>query len=141
MEELPRHEVDRIHGLLLADEARRSRAVYIYTNDILFQNSVAPFSIWPLPNSDVSRIHVGEIDYDTLLYEDRNEVEKGILFEDQRQLIELCAEQCLSKEMLCEAQGHRLCLREQCPMFAPPHSEVGGQYGVCREYKLAFRKK
>lgn len=137
MEELPRKEIDRIHGLLLKDEAERDRLFYIYTNDILFQNSVAPFSIWPLPKGDVQRIHSGEVDYNTLPYEDQNEVEKGMLFEDQRRLI---AEQYPTQEMFCEARGHQPCLRHRCPLFEPPNSKVGGKHGICREYKLAFRK-
>jgi hypothetical protein len=139
MKELPGDEIDRIHGLLLKDEGSRDRLFYIYTNDILFQNSAAPFSIWPLPNSDVERIHSREAEYDMLPYEDQNEVEKGILLEDQRCLV---ASQILSgKKMLCEARDHQPCLQEKCPMFAQPGSKEGGQYGICRESKLTFYKQ
>lgn len=136
MDTLPRNEIHRIHGLLLQDDIERERLLYTYTNDILFRNSVAPFSIWPLPNNDVKRIHDGEVDYNAIPYEDQNEVEKGMFFEDQRRLVA----QQFPKEMVCEAIGYQSCLRNQCPLFAAPDSVAGGKHGICREYKLAFSK-
>ena len=137
MKELPEEEINRIHPLLLEDEISRNRGQFVYAYDILRRNWVVPFSIWPLPNADVLRVINGEINYNDLPFEDQNEAEKGIFFEDQRQFV---AQHMPGGQMLCEARNHEVCLQEKCPLFKLKNSKTGGPYGICPEYKITFRK-
>ena len=101
MDNLPAEEINRIRPLLLDDESRRDRGRFVYAFDILRRNWTVSYSIWPLANSDVLRVISGEVDYDKLPFDNQNEVEKGMLFEDQRQFII----QHISEEpMLCEVK-------------------------------------
>lgn len=135
--ELPKGEVILNREFLEKDERKRDRKEYIYTYDILVKNWVVPFSIWPIPNIDALSIINGELGYNTLPFDDQNEVEKGIFFEDQRQLI---AKYMPSKEMLCEVLNYGICLGKNCPLFRLEGSKEGGKYGVCSEYKVAFER-
>ena len=137
MEKLPEEEIARIQPLLLEDERRRRRDLYVYTNDILKEASVVFLSVWPIPNLDALRIIIGEITFDDLLLEDQNEAEKGIFFEEQRQFV---AKHMPASQMFCEALAYKLCLRENCIIFRAPGSIAGGEYGLCEEYKIAFAK-
>ena len=137
MEKLPAKEIARIHPLLLEDEERRRRDLYNYAYDILKENSIVPFSIWPIPNVDARRIIIGEITFDDLLLEDQNEVEKGIFFEDLRRFM---AQYMPGGQILCEALAYKPCLRENCVLFRAPGTIAGGEYGLCEEYKIAFVK-
>ena len=83
MDKLPNKEINRIHPLLLEVERNRSRGQFVYTFDILKKNGTASFSIWPLPNADALRVIQGEVDYNDLSFEDQNEAEKGMLFEEK----------------------------------------------------------
>ncbi len=136
MEKLPQDEISRIHRMLLYDETHRDRSKFSYLYDVITEHSAAPFSIWPIPNGDVRRIHLREISYDSLPFENHNEVEKGILFKDQRRYITIRHRD----EILCEAENYETCRKEQCPLYESPGSEMGGQHGICREFKFAFRK-
>ncbi|KPJ57219.1 hypothetical protein AMJ49_01240 [Parcubacteria bacterium DG_74_2] len=138
MDKLPEEEISRIHALLLEDERSRNRGQFVYAFDILKRNWAVPFSIWPLPNADALRVINGEVDYNDLPFEDQNEAEKGIFFEDQRQFV--AQHNIPGEPMLCEAMGHKICLQEKCPLFKPKDSKEGGPYGICAEYKIAFRK-
>lgn len=136
MDSLPPDEVIRIHRWLIEDESRRDRRNYEYAYDALAKNWVVPFSIWPLPNGDAVRVITGEEDYENIPWEDQNEVEKGMCFEDQREF--LAKHQ--PDEFLCEANFYSLCLREKCPLFRPAGSKAGGKSGLCAEFKIALKK-
>ena len=138
MEKLPEEEIARIRPLLLKDEWRRRRDLYDYAYDILKRNSIVPFSIWPIANVDARRIIIGEIDFEDLPYEDQNEAEKGIFFEDLRRFM---AQHMPGGQMLCEALAYKQCFREKCTLFRAPGTIAGGKYGLCEEYKIAFRKQ
>lgn len=137
MEELPVEEIKRIHTLLLEDDKKRDRSQFVYAFDVLKKNWIVPYSIWPIPNSDVLKILDGKVDYNELLFEDQNEIEKGILFEDQRQLVE---QHVLGGKILCEANNYRPCFQEKCPLFRAKSTKQGGKYGICSEFKIAFTK-
>lgn len=137
METLPPEEVNRIRPLLLEDERRRDRNKFLYTYDILVKNWASSFSIWPLPNNDVVQIINNEIDYNDLPFEDQNEVEKGMLFKDLREFL---AQHMPGERMLCEAMNYVVCLEGKCPLFRLKNTEAGGQYGICSEFKIAFKK-
>lgn len=138
MDKLPDEEINRIHPLLLEDERKRNRGQFVYAFDILKRNWTTSFSIWPLPNADVFRVLNGEVDYNDLPFEDQNEVEKGMLFENQRQFV--ARYNIPGEPILCEARDHKVCLQEKCPIFKPKGSKEGGPYGICAEYKITFRK-
>lgn len=137
MDELPAEEIARISPLLRKDERRRRRDLFHYANDILAANSVVPFSIWPMPNVDARRVIIGQISAENLPYEEQNEVEKGMLFEDQQQFV---AQNMPADQMLCEVLIYRPCLQERCPLFRTPNSIAGGRFGICEEFKIAFEK-
>ena len=137
MEELPMEEQERLQVLLFDDEQKRNREEFEYTFDVIVKNWACSYSMWSMPNSDVVRIINGEIGLDDILFEDSNEFHKGMLFEDVRQMI---AKYASKKMMCCEARDYEPCLKKECPFFADSE-EVGGKYGVCREFKTAFRKK
>lgn len=137
MEELPHDEADRIRRWLIKDEERRDRTKYRFANDVLAASCIVPFSIWPLPNGDVVRVLTKEVSYDELPYEDLNEVEKGICFADQQRFI---AEHIRKGQMLCEAREFQPCLGAACPLFCVKGSSEDGQYGICSEFKIAFKK-
>lgn len=137
MEELPQEEAVRVEALLLEDERGRDRNAYIYANDILVANSVVPFSIWPMPNGDVLRVIRREITAEEIPYEDDNEAQKGMCFEDHRQLM---AEHATGVP-LCEATGYEPCLKERCPLFRHPGTKQRGEHGLCEEFKIAFLKQ
>ena len=136
METLPPEEVNRIRPLLLEDEKRRDHNKFLYAYDILVRNWAFSFSIWPLPNADVVQIINNEVDYNDLPFEDQNEFEKGMLFEDLRQFV---VQHMPGERMLCEAMNYVACLEEKCPLFRHKNTEAGGQYGICSEFKIAFK--
>lgn len=137
MEALPEEEIGRIHPLLLEDERKRDRAQFAYAYDVLAENCITQFSIWPMPNADVTHIINGEIDLDDLLFEDQNEFEKGLFFEELQEFI---AQHTTKGQMLCEAMDYGPCLQERCPLFRDRDTPGGGEHGICVEYKIAFRK-
>ena len=140
MEKLPEAEIARIQGLLSDDERKRDRKEFEYTFDILKKAWAFPYSIWAIPNSDALRIINREVDYDNLFFENLNEVEKGMHFEDQRQFTARYISRVPEAEMLCEARDYEPCLQGKCPIFRAKGSEVGGKYGICPEYKIAFKR-
>lgn len=137
MENLPAEEINRIRPLLSDDERKRDRGRFVYAFDILKRNWTVSYSIWPVPNSDVAEVINSEVDYNNLPFDNQNEVEKGMLFEDQRQFI---AQHISEEPMLCEARNHQPCLQEKCPIFRAKHTEAGGEHGICSEFKIACWK-
>jgi hypothetical protein len=137
MEGLPVDEVSRIRPLLSEDEDKRDRRQFVYAFDIFKRNWTVPYSIWPIPNSDVIRVIGSEVDYNKLPFDNQNEFEKGLLFEDQRQFI---AQHISEEPMLCEARNHKPCLQEKCPIFRAKNTKEGGEHGICSEFKIAFWK-
>ena len=137
MKKLSIGEIRRIQPMLVDDETKRNLATYWHANDVMASHCVVPFSIWPLPNADMVDVIAKKVDYNNLPFEDQKEVEKGILFEDQREFI---SEYFGSGSMLCEAMEYRLCLKAHCPLFYEEGTPSGGQYGVCSEFKIAFKK-
>lgn len=137
MRELPRDEIERIHRWLIEDEEKRDRTIYRYANDILATNCIVPFSIWPLPNGDAVRVLTKEVDYNNLPYEDQNEIEKGMIFGDQRRFI---TRHIHGGPMLCEAREYQPCLETACPLFHTKDTPEGNQHGICSEFKVAFNK-
>ena len=105
MEVLPEEEISRIHPLLFEDENKRNRNQFEYAYDILVRNWAFNFSIWPMPNADALRIINGKVECDDLPFEDQNEVEKGIFFEDLQQFV---AQHMPDGQMLCEATNYGL---------------------------------
>jgi len=138
MEKLPAGEIARIQPLLLEDERRRRRDLYRYTHDILIEASIVYSLVWPMPNIDARRIVIREITFDDLLLEDQSETEKGSFFEEQRLFV---AQHIPGKQMLCEALAYKPCLGKKCPLFRAPGTIAGGKYGLCEEYKIAFKKQ
>lgn len=126
-----------IHPLLLEDERRRNRDKYVYAWDVLVRNWEDEFSVWPVPNADALRIINGKLQCDALSSEEQNKVERERTFEKLRQFV---AQHILERQMLCEAINHALCLQERCPLFLAKNTTIGGEYGICGEYKTAFRK-
>ena len=137
MENLPVEEINRIRPLLLDDERKRDRGRFVYAFDILKRNWTVSYSIWPLPNSDVLRVISGEVDDNRLPFDNQNEVEKGMFFEDQRQFI---AQHISEEPMLCEVREHKPCLQEKCPLFRAKNKKAGEEHGICAEFKIAFWK-
>lgn len=138
MEKLPAEEIARIQPLLLEDERRRRRDLYNYTYDILREASIVFSLVWPMPNVDARRIIIDEITFTDLLLEDQSETGKRKFFEEQRQFV---AQRMPEVQMLCEALAHKPCLGEKCPLFRAPGTIAGGKYGLCEEYKIAFKKQ
>jgi hypothetical protein len=137
VEVLPDEEAHRILPLLLEDGEKRIRSHFEYAFDILARNCASVFSIWPIPNADALRIINGETNYDDIPFEDQNEVEKGISFGELQQFI---AQHMPVGQMLCEVVNYQPCLQERCPLFRTKGSAAGGQYGICAEFKTAFRR-
>lgn len=137
MKELTVEDVSRLRPLLLEDEEKRDRGKFVYAFDILKKYWIVPFSIWPKPNLDVLRVISGEVTYTDLPFDPQNEVEKGMLFEDQRQFV---SKHISKGQMLCEARNHELCLEEKCPIFRLKNTEAGGEHGICSEFKISFKK-
>lgn len=124
-------EEQELREQLRTDESKRDRAHYDYTIDVLLENAIVPYSIWPESNANVKGVISGKINYDSLPIDESNEFHKGVLFPEQQDMI-------LGnngKEALCEARDLRPCLKEKCQLynssFGPP---------VCREFKIAFEK-
>ncbi len=138
MEELPREEQSRLLKLLSEDDKKRNRGAFHHSFEIIENNWACQYSIWPMPNDDAFSVIHKRSDYGSYLAEDLNEVEKGMLFQDQREFI---AKHIKNGDMLCEAREYTPCFQEKCPLFAPRGTESGGEYGICREFKIAFRKK
>ena len=137
MDELPAEEIARISPLIVKDEKKRRHDLFYYANDILAVNSAVPHSIWAMPNVDVRRVIIGKIKAESLPYEEQNEVEKGMLFEEQRQFV---AQYMPAGQMLCEVLVYRPCLQKDCPLFRAPNTIAGGRFGICEEFKIAFKK-
>jgi len=136
-EVMPTAEV--IYQLQL-DRARRCTRKYRYACCILDQNSIVPDAIWPLPNAYVERIIRGEISRSDLVLDDEDEhtlnaFHVGMCFKELRTFI--ASQVIVGTHMLCETLQYQPCLQERCPIFVPP-GKLGGQFGICREYKIAF---
>jgi hypothetical protein len=137
MEQLPRQETERLLSLLEQDDHKRNRRDFLHSFEIIEKNWACQYSIWPMPNDYVLLILNKGAKYNSFPVEDLNEVQKGMLFKDLRQFI---ADNSSKGEMLCEARNYGLCLKEHCPIFVPPGSKSGGQYGLCSEFKIAFKR-
>lgn len=137
MKKLLKEYISRLRPLLLEDEEKRDRGKFVYTFDILKKYWAVPFSIWPKSNIDVLRVISGGVAYTDLPFDPQNEVEKGMLFEDQRQFV---SKHILKGQMLCEARDHKLCLKEKCSIFRLKNTEAGGKHGICSEFKISFKK-
>jgi hypothetical protein len=94
-----------------------------------------PNSIWVEPNINIRKILLREVNYNSLPYDDQNEYEKGMLFCFQRAFVEHYVSE--RKEMHCESNFEK-CLKDKCPLFEIKNKEVGGLYGICREFKICF---
>lgn len=137
MEELQQEETSRLSTLLLEDDVKRDRKNFVYAFGILKRVWIWEYSVWPMPNVDVRKVIEGKINLDDIPYEDQNEIEKGMLFEEQRQFIaQYMREQ---KQMFCEAINYEPCLRGECPLFRIKNTKAGGLHGICSEYKTAFK--
>jgi hypothetical protein len=137
MERLPAREQERILSLLKQDDHKRNRRDFLHSFEIIEQNWACKYSIWPIPNSDAREVIDKKVAYGFLPVEELNEVQKGMLFEDLRKFI---ASNINKGQMLCEAIDYEPCIKEKCPLFAQPGSKSGGQYGLCREFKTAFKR-
>lgn len=139
MEELPREEISRLHKLLIEDDKYRNQQLFFHSYDIIVRNSASSLSIWPMPNADIRRILDGKINYNSgpILFDDNNEVQKGMLFEDQRAFI---SQHHPKKPMLCEARNYQTCFHGECPIFRERGTKAGGAYGICSEFKIAFQR-
>lgn len=137
MKTLPQEETSRLLPLLQEDDTERDHKNFVYAFDILRQNWAVPYSIWPMPNADIRKIIDGQINPDDMPYEDLNEYEKGIFFEEQRQFIAKNMQR--QRRMLCEARDYKPCLQGECPLFRMKGTKAGGLHGICSEYKIAFR--
>jgi hypothetical protein len=124
-------EEQELHGQLLVDGSKRDRTNFNYTIDALLESAIVPYAIWPESNANVAGVIDGEIKYDSLPFDETNEIYKGMLFPEQQDVIL----RNNGKEVLCEAQDMKPCLREKCVLYdtskGPP---------VCREFKIAFKK-
>ena len=114
-----------------SDELGRDRGKYNYTYDSVERSGAMPLSIWPESNSNVRKVIDGEIEYNSLPYDEDNEVYKGMLTPEQQDVVI----ENEGKEVLCEALDMNPCLGEKCELYrtdiTPP---------VCREFKMAFEK-
>ena len=72
---------------LEGDEAGRDRDRFNYTGDALRNNGIAPLSIWPESNENVSKVLSGEVSYDDLPIDELNEYHKGNLWTEQQDVI------------------------------------------------------
>ena len=128
-------------GESVADRDRKDHTRFEYASDIIAKSCVVPFSIWVEPNATVRRIINSEIDYNSLPYDEQNEVEKGMSLKEQAELV---AEH-QGGTILCEALEEQLCLQGRCPLFVPvgakkPIRNTHGQ-PLCEEFKITFIKK
>lgn len=124
-------EEQELREQLFVDESKRDRAHFDYAIDVLLENAIVPYSIWPESNQNVARVISGEVDYNSLPVEELNEVHKGGLLTEQQDLIL----KNNGKEALCEAQDLRPCLKEKCVLY---NASLGPP--VCREFKIVFKK-
>lgn len=124
---LSKEEVGRIVPLLQKDQIARSRSGLDHSAEIIERNCVAVYSIWQIPNQDAREVIDGKVGYDDLLYNDNNEVQKGMLFEDLRTF----QKKHEGKPALCEAQNYAPCRSKDCPIF-------NKKQGVCGEFKVAY---
>jgi len=118
------------------DEPSRKRGQFEYSSDIIKANCICPDSIWAEPNSHVRKLINKEIDYNSLPYDEQNEVEKGMLFEDQAKFVENHKGQTI----LCEALDSKPCLLTKCLIFIPP-KKTRHKQPLCSEFKIIFRKE
>lgn len=116
---------------LESDEVGRNRTRFNYTGDALRNNGIAPLSIWPESNNNVSQVLSGEVAYDDLPIDELNEYHKGNLWTEQQDIIL----QNDRKEPLCEAKNMKRCGEESCELFNPTLTPP-----VCREFKISFKK-
>lgn len=86
-----------------------------------------------LPGSLVKQIITGEVDYDNLPYNLKNERLKGYRFEDQARKNLLLADYC---QPVCRALSTS-CKKGECPLFANKSGNIPDGW-VCREYQLDF---
>lgn len=117
----------------MVDELARNRVEFEFSADILSKQCAYPYSIWAEPNSTVRSVIVGEIDYNTLPYDAKNETEKGMFFQEQAEFV--AAHQ--GQAMLCEALGAEACKQTACPLFIPAVQNRHNQ-PLCREWKIIF---
>jgi len=125
------------------DVCSKNRNLFEYSSDIIDENCAHPNSIWVEPNSHIRKVINKEIDYDSLPYEEQNELEKGILFQDQAKFVENHKGQTI----LCEALENEPCLQSKCSIFIPPSTSKKTKntpsysQPLCREFKIIFRKE
>lgn len=106
-------EEQELREQLFVDESKRDRAHFDYTVDVLLENAIMPYSIWPESNQNVAGVISGEVDWNSLPVEELNEVHKGGLVTEQQDTIL----RNNGKEALCEAQDLRPCLKEKCVLY------------------------
>lgn len=82
----------------------------------------------------VKNIIEGKKDYDTLSYDEENEVRKGYYFKDQAEFIK--EHETDNKKPMCDATKKE-CLKKECPLYSPPKNGAAKSW-ICREYKVYF---
>jgi len=124
-------EEQELHKQLLIDESKRDRTYFSYAIDVLLEEAIIPYSIWPESNTNTAGVVDGSINYDSLPVDESNEFHKGFLFPEQQDFIL----KNNGKEALCEARGLKPCLEGKCVFY---NASLGPP--VCREFKIAFKK-
>ena len=114
---------------LVADDSQRNRENFVYTFDALEQGTLGKYVIWPESNETARRVIEEGLDYNSVPFDEDNEISKGSQYVDQRRMIQ----QNQGKEVFCEALGMRRCLQKECPLYF-------AEGGLCREFKMVFRK-
>lgn len=80
-------------------------------------------------DENINKVLNGEIDYNDLHYDDKNEVVKGYFFFAQALYIRYFGENATPK---CSASNSN-CIKEKCPLYV--EIDLGW---ICREYKVIF---
>ena len=125
------------------DERSKKRDLFEYCSDIVIENCIHPNSIWVEPNSNIRKVISNEVDYGSLPYDEQNEVEKGMLFQDQAKFVG----KHKGQNILCEALYNEPCLKSKCLIFISPSpskktkNRPAYKQPLCREFKMVFIKK
>lgn len=118
-----------------ADDLARDRVNYDYASELLKNFGDGPYDLWPQPNETIRSIVEGEVEFDELILDDENLVGKGLYFDKQADFVETHQD----LPALCEALGLSACRGSDC-LFYIPTTKTRHEIGLCREYKLSFRK-
>lgn len=118
-----------------ADDLARDRINYDYASELLKNVGNEPYDLWPQPNETIRAIIEGEVEFEELILDDDNIDRKSYYLEEQAEFVE--AHQDLPA--LCEALGLSACRGSDCLFYVPTTNTRHG-IGLCREYKLSFRK-